>query len=450
MDLSDGTAVPATILVEDGHVTEVGPPDQVKAPPGARIVDARGAYVTPGLWDMHAHTTYANRGEVERAFFGPLVAHGVVGIRDPASRFPIEQVRRWRAAISDGTLVGPRIAAVGGVVDARITTIGTIVVRNEDEARHAVELLKRDGYDFVKPYNDLSTDSYRALTAQARRLGIPVAGHLPYTVDARTASDAGQRSIEHLTNLWFEAASSGDVIRARILSGLARGESPVALFQVKIDSLFPLAFQTYDAEKEHELFAYFVRNSTWQTPTLIVDRRYLRCGAAGDSEEDASVLRLVPRWVRASGRALSQFLARLTPEQCATLAALYRREAAMVGRMQRAGVGLLAGTDAPQAYLAPGPSLHDELDALVSDAGLTPLEALRTATVNAARFFDSVDSAGAVRSGYVADLVLLDANPATDIRNLRRIRAVILRGRLLDRAALDALLAEAERVAGGR
>ncbi len=447
VDLTTGAAAPATIMVENGRITRVAPPGDIAAPTAAIRVDATGAYVIPGLWDMHAHTTYATAREVEQAFFGPLIAHGIVAIRDPASRFSMEQIRRWRAAIEAGALIGPSIAAVGRVVDARPITLGTVLARDTAEARRAVDFVKAEGYEFVKPYNDLTLDTYLVLAAHARRLNIPIAGHLPYGVDAITAAEAGQRSIEHLTNLWFETATAEEQIRERITSGVTRGEPPVDLFRAKIDSLFPLAFETHSVEKERDLLEAFVRHRTWQTPTLVVDRYYLRCGAAAPVAGDSAAQRLTPRWLRASGRSLDSFFAALTPEQCSTLATLYHREAALVGRMQRAGVGLLAGTDAPQAFLAPGASLHDELEALVSDAGLTPLEALRSATVNPAQFFGATDSTGAVRPGYRADFLLLDANPALDIANVRGIRALVLGGRFLDRRVLDGLLQAAERAA---
>lgn len=445
VDMTGGPAVLATIIIEGDRISEVGPAERVVIPAAARVIHAPGAFVIPGLWDMHAHTTYASPAEVERAFFPVLVAHGVLGIRDPASRFPAEQTRQWRSGIAEGRILGPRLAALGRVVDARSTTIGAVLARNEVEARTAAQRLRHDAYDFAKPYNDLSAAAYRALAEEATRLGLGLAGHLPYAVDASEASDRGQRSIEHLTNLWFEVASAEDVIRERILAGLARDESPVALFQVKIDSLFPLAFGTDDPEKERELFARFVRNGTWQVPTLVVDRHF-----AAVNPPDAAAQRLLPRWVRESGRPLDQFLASLTPLQRATLTQLYRREAAMVGRMQRAGVGILAGTDAPLAYVAPGAALHDELEALVRDAGLTPLEALRAATVNAVAYLGAADSLGTVTSGKAADMVLLDADPTENIGNVRQIRAVIVGGRYLDRMMLDTLLAGVERAATRR
>lgn len=451
VDLDGGAALPATVVIVAGHIAAVGPADAVPIPPGTRVIDAAGAFVIPGLWDMHAHTTYATPAEVERAFFPALVAHGVLGMRDLGSRFPAEQTRFWRGAIAEGRLVGPRLAALGQVVDARPTTVGTLLVRNEAEAVGALASARRDGYDFVKPYNDLSRAAYGALAREAAHRGLALAGHLPHGVAAREASELGQRSVEHLSNLWFEVASADERIRERILRGLDAGEPPIALFQAKIDTLFPLAFETYDAARERELFARFVRNGTWQVPTLVVDRYYARPALQpGRARPDAASARLLPGWVRQSGQLLDRFLAGLTPAQRATLAELYRREAAMVGRMQRAGVGILAGSDAPGAYLAPGAALHDELEALVRDAGLSPREALRAATLNPAVYFGAADSLGTVAPGRAADLVLLQADPTIDIRHVRRIRAVVTQGRYFDRSALDSLLTQVERAVARR
>ena len=434
-----------TVVVVDGRIAAVGAADSVQLPPGAQVVDGAGKYLVPGLWDMHVHTAYATPAQVERILFPALVASGVLGVRDVASRFPLQQSNAWRAAIADGRLVGPRLAAVGRNVDGAPVPLRALVARDETEARRAVEAARREGYDFLKPYNHLPLPAYRALAEEARRQGVALAGHVPHAVDAGEASDAGQRSIEHLTNLWFEVSVEEDAIRRRILELQDGGASALDLFREKIDRLMPLAFRTHDAERERELWARFARNGTWQTPTLINDRYFVHFAEPRPAADSA--LRHLPRAYRQDGRELARFLGSLTPAQVETLRELYRREAAMVGAMQRAGVGILAGSDAPLPYVAPGFGLHDELEALVRDAGLTPAEALRAATLNPARYLELQDSLGTVEPGKAADLVLLDADPLADIRNTRRIRAVVRAGKLLDRAALDALLAGAAREA---
>jgi imidazolonepropionase-like amidohydrolase len=196
---------------------------------------------------------------------------------------------------------------------------------------------------------------------------------------------------------------------------------------------------TYDSAKATSLFARFRRNDTWQVPTLIVLYQPGQLAQGGRAQDD-SLLAYVPK-------ALREYWHSVPPEFAAKLGALYPIHAGLVGQINRAGVPMLAGSDCPNPYVYPGFSLHDELGLLVH-AGLTPAEALRTATINPARFLGVTDSLGVVAIGKVADLVLLDGNPLQDIANTKRISAVIRGGHLLDRRALDGLLARAKALAG--
>jgi len=192
---------------------------------------------------------------------------------------------------------------------------------------------------------------------------------------------------------------------------------------------------TFDSAKAAALFERFRRNDTWQVPTLVVfyqERQIAEPGVKGND----SLLVYIPKMLRDYWRSLPTEIA-------AKMVALYAVHADLVGRLNRAGVPILAGSDCSNPYVYPGFSLHDELGLLVH-SGLTPAEALRTATINPARFFGVTDSLGTVATGKVADLVLLDANPLADIANTKRIRAVIQGGRLLNRSALDAMLVQAK------
>jgi len=203
------------------------------------------------------------------------------------------------------------------------------------------------------------------------------------------------------------------------------------------------AAATYDDRKATALFTDFVRNGTWQVPTLVVDAPVLA---------DAATLAANPRlkYVRASTR--EQWQRELqqrmdAPGGVEAWKPRVARRLRLIGDMHRSGVSLLAGTDASVPYVVPGFSLHDELALLVS-AGLSPLDALRSATVNPARFLNATDRFGAIERGKIADLVLLDANPLQDIARTQRINAVITNGRYLSRSALDDMLLEIERIAG--
>jgi imidazolonepropionase-like amidohydrolase len=195
---------------------------------------------------------------------------------------------------------------------------------------------------------------------------------------------------------------------------------------------------TYDSAKAAALFVRFRRNDTWQVPTLVVLSQPGQLAQGGHPTDD-SLVAYIPK-------ALRDYWHSVPPEFAAKMGALYRVHADLIGQINRAGVPILAGTDCPNPYVYPGFSLHDELGLLVR-AGLTPAEALRTATINPARFLGLTDSLGVVATGKVADLVLLDGNPLQDIANTKRIRAVIQGGRLLDRSTLDRLLARAKALA---
>jgi imidazolonepropionase-like amidohydrolase len=270
---------------------------------------------------------------------------------------------------------------------------------------------------------------YFAIAAEAKREGIPFVGHVPYPVTAAEASDAGQRSLEHLTEVDVGTSSEESAIKAEETAAMneKHGYIPDA------DRLR----RTYDSAKAAALFERFRRNGTWQVPTLYV--LYQPGRLAGGRPADDSLLVYIPKTLR-------DFWSSLPSSINAKMGALYEFHASLIRQLNRAGVQMLAGTDVPNAYVYPGFSLHDELGLLVK-AGLAPAEALRTATINPARFLGMTDSLGVVATGKVADLVLLDANPLQDIANTKRIRAVIQGGRLWDRRALNQLLANARELA---
>jgi imidazolonepropionase-like amidohydrolase len=194
---------------------------------------------------------------------------------------------------------------------------------------------------------------------------------------------------------------------------------------------------SYDSAKASALFALLRRNDTWQVPTLLVV--YKAGQAASENMSTDSLLVYIPKGLR-------DYWMSLPADINAKEGAVYGFRSDLVGQMNRAGVSLLAGSDCPNAFVYPGFAIHQELQLLVH-AGLTPAQALRTATINAARFLGVTDSLGAVAPGKIADLVLLDADPLTDISNTQRIRAVIQGGRVLDRTSLDQILARAKTLA---
>jgi len=424
VDVTAGRVLPdMTVEIRGRTIAAVDSAPRIRVTRGARIVDGRGKYLIPGLWDMHVHLSFPVGAA--QIFLPVMVANGVLGARDMHSfLLPILSLKR---AVASGTQIGPRLFVAGTAVDGPNSYLPAArVVRTPEEARTAVRELKAAGVDFIKVYSSLPKDLYLAVASEAKNDGIPFVGHVPYLVTAAEASDVGQKSLEHLTEVDVGTSSDEAAIKAEELEAMNQKHGYIP-DPVRLKS-------TFDSAKTAALFERFRRNDTWQVPTLVVFYQEIQIADTSRRGND-SLLVYIPKMLRDYWRSL--------PVDIATkMVALGAVHADLVGRLNRAGVQMLAGSDCPNPFVYPGFSLHDELGLLVR-SGLTPAEALRTATINPARFLGVTDSLGTVASGKVADLVLLDANPLTDIANTKRIRAVIQGGRLWNRGALDAMLAGA-------
>lgn len=434
----DATGAPPqpdmTLVVMGAHIGALGKDGKVRIPANAQVIDASGKFLIPGLWEMHAHTV----GD----WFLPLyLANGITGVRDMGNDAQAEmQLRRkW----TESGTVSPRLVSAGPIVDGpRPIWPFSIAVANAEEGRRAVSTIKRD-FDFVKVYSLLPREAYFAIADEAKKQKIPFAGHVPMSVSALEASDAGQKSIEHLEGVLLASSSDEAALMKKAADVLKQPDPRTSAPPVRL-ALATRAMETYDEMKARQLFARFVKNGTWQVPTLTV----LRALAYLDDPDFIKDPRLkyVPAPFRLGWNPDNDFrLKGRTAEDWANVKKVYRKQLEIVGAMNRAGIALLAGTDTPNPYCFPGFSLHDEL-ALLVQAGLTPMEALQTATRNPARFLGREKELGTIQTGKLADLVLLDANPLADIRNTQRINAVMLGGHLLKKEVLQKLLADVEAV----
>jgi imidazolonepropionase-like amidohydrolase len=433
LDPASGQAFPGMSVTVDGtRITAVAPQDSAPTPPGSRVVDGRGKYLLPGFWDMHVH------GTLDRTFTLPmLVAHGVTGVREMFGR-RLDRVKELRQEIAAGRALGPTIVTSGPIVDgAGAFWPGSAIVTTGPEAKAAVRAQAAAGADFIKVYSALNGEAYRAIAEQARTTGIPFVGHVPDLVSLREASAAGQASVEHLTGLLLAGASDEDGILAE-LADSARGPGGRKAVQRALGRLRPALAERFDTLRAESTFALLAANRTWQVPTLTV--ALVGADPTNPALTTDPRLELVPHLLAGMWGAVRRFAGSDTSSaRRAVNQRIYQIQRWAVGAMSRRGVPLLAGTDTPNPYTIPGPSLHHELQLLV-EAGLSPVEAVRAATSAPAEFLGARDSLGSVAPGKVADLVLLGANPFEDIGNSRLVEAVVLRGRLLDRGSLDALL----------
>lgn len=449
IDVTDGSlAADQTVLIDGRRIVTVGPAGEARIPGGAKVVDAAGSYLIPGLWDMHVHSVanVALDAPIEsvaaRDWHFPLfLAFGVTSIRDmndgtgdPTLKLTNSVKRR----LEDGSLPGPRFLTAGPSVDGD-PHLGTnsVVVRTVAEGRALVDELADAGADFVKPYENLSREAYFAIIDQARRRGLPVAGHIPFRVTPEEAADAGQRTAEHLLAMAAgcstETESESERF-ARVLSGydsLPDMERALALFRHE-----RALYESRDALACKSTIQAYLRSGMAEAPSLI---GYHAVVNAQQVLSDEKQMAFVPPVIR------QNWEAQFTSEGGRTVQSILRPivplQAENARLLNEAGVTLLAATDVGIPMLVPGLSLHQELVLLVETAGLTPLEALQAATLNPARVLGMIDSLGTVEAGKLADLVLLDANPLEDIANTRRIRAVVSDGRLYRRADLERLLA---------
>jgi imidazolonepropionase-like amidohydrolase len=427
-----------TVVVQGERIVEIGKTGKVRVPTTARIVDATGKFLIPGLWDMHVHTLIGDRPNY---FFSLFIANGVTGVRDMGGSLTFRQINQIRREIAAGIILAPRIFTSGKILDA---TGGqhpdiSVAVDTPEQGREFVRSFKHQGADFLKVYDLLSRDVYLSIVDEAKRQGIPFAGHVPFAVSAAEASDLGQKSIEHTTGIFISSSRDEERLRKELVESSKMGRTSLSVRQrIEIK-----AIESNDERKTVALFRRFARNGTWQCPTLIVRRS----SVLTDEKQLLADFRLkyIPLPVRQRWRNL--FKERLAgTDELEGFKKRYRRTLEIVGAMYRAKAGILAGTDIFNPYLYPGFSLHEELELLV-EAGLTPFAALQAATVNPARFFGKEKEFGTIEKGKLADLVLLEANPLESIGNTQKIAAVVVNGRYLPKESLQRMLVDVEAMA---
>lgn len=411
----DGTGAPprqdVTVLVRDQRVAAIGPSNKVLVPKGATVVDGRGKFLIPGLWDLHTHLSKA-RGSALALF----VTHGVTGVRDMGGDH--QELLGWRRAIEAGERVGPRIRMAGPYfesarresgrspsTDVEPRTRARIGVRTVADAHRLVDSVAAIGVDMIKVRTWDSLSIYHALGEAAARHGLPFVGH----ADRLSIDDilrSGQRSIEHPPN----PLPGG--------SATERRERYARLAAANVAVVPTLVVWHLDLLVADSIAARTVRDSLGlQDP----ERKYLSAYLLADWREQ---------------------LGEREPGLVELLRDVYPKVRTMWREMLEAGVRVLPGTDTAVLLVYPGASLHEELELFVNELGMTPMQAIVSATGEATQFLGVSDSLGTIQHGKLADMVLLDADPLEDIRCVRNIRAVIRGGRYLDRDELDRLRLE--------
>ncbi len=447
VDVVNDRIVPGRdVVVRNGRIDSIGESLPGLAQRGLVVVDGIGKFLMPGLWDMHVHSL-----KISPQYTHPLsIANGVTGVREmwgcpslPDSFVACGgDIERWRAGLKDHSQLAPRYImrssfAINGEEGVPAAAPAFFRARNADEARALVAHHAANGVDLLKTYTNVSVEAYGALAAEASKHGLSFAGHIPVRVPLRVVLAAGQHSVEHPRIFLFDCYRGAAAFRAL--------PDPAAAYTTDMRARF---IDEHDPVLCAELMAEMAASKTWWTPTLQVLRMSALAGNRAFREDP--LRRYVPfilwagLWQPDADRAVEQ--ARQAPGRDVD-AELYRLAMDNVRQAHAAGVRIVAGTDAGDTYVFPGFAIHEELAELVQ-AGLNPTDALRSATIDAARFSGKAREYGSIETGKVADMILLEANPLTDIRSTTKIAGLFFNGQYLNRAALDELLAFAEDQAG--
>lgn len=395
--LIDGTGRPpvpdAVILVDGGRIRAAGPRQKVKIPAGATRFDAAGKFVLPGLWDTHAH--------FEQVEWGPLyLAAGITTVRDCGNEFDF--ITAARAAIDSGRGLGPKLL-LGGIIDGDgLGAIGLIRAANAEQGRAFVNKYREAGFDQIKVYSSLKPDVLKAIADEAHRHGLTVYGHVPRGMTAFEAVEDGVDGIEHFESFIHPALLGPGGRQAGILP--------------------PIDLQS---EAARNGIAFFRSHHTVIGPTVSLFEWIWHAQNTPVADFEPGIRHVAPELRDAlehSG---------VAPNLAPRYAAVLKSDLAAIVAMRRAGIPIIAGTD----QSVPGYSLYRELELYV-EGGMTPLEAIQTATIVPARVLKHESDMGSVEAGKRADLILLDSDPLADIHNIRTIRYVLAAGRLFECAPL--------------
>ncbi len=422
IDVTDGSALnDQTIIVRGDRIFEISPSEDVRLPEGASIL-VTGGYAVPGLWDMHVHTMTDPDAALEY-FFPLFLANGVTGIRDMGS--VVDGIVETRSRVAeDASIFSPHLYVSGPLLDGqKLPWYGDLplVLKTAEDVDRELPKLKAAGMDFLKVYDALPESTYDAVVAFGAENDLPIAGHTPKGVNLTGAGLAKQRSAEHLSPFGFrDCLAEPDMWFQRAINAKF-GEGFQAYYEVTQE-----LFEALDRDACKSAFETMAAGGTRFTPTLVMELN----DRSRIPEQDLQYLQPVGReWCETGLSGIDQ----ADPVLRETVFAGYAK---LLNEMREADVIIIAGSDVPNNCLVPGFSLHWELERLV-EVGLTPLEALQSATVHAAKAMDRGDEMGQIAPGYFADILVLDQNPLQDVAHLREFKGIMASGRWI---------ADAERV----
>jgi imidazolonepropionase-like amidohydrolase len=401
-----------------------------------RYIDAKNHYIIPGLWDMHIHFRGGDSlTEANKKFLPLFLAYGVTTVRECGGDIT-PTVLMWKKQIQQGELVGPKIFTSGPKIDGpKAVWAGSLEVETASQVSRALDSLQKLNVDFVKVYDSkISREAYLELITQVHQRGMKITGHMPFTVKLTEGVDRGMDGSEHMFNVYKACSSIEDSLTA-LIQQREHTDKPISFY-----AAVPYFYDSYDENKARELFKYLALKKFSITPTLyvvqndIVDLKY------NDHSTDSLLSYIDPK-IQATYQMRLNGAKKQTDEMNLAMKRFMLKTNSMVPQMYAAGVNILAGSDcgAFNSFMYPGESLHEELKLMVT-SGLTPSQALQTATINGAKFMGVANFYGSIQKGKSSDIVFLDANPLTDIQAIDQIDMVFSNGRLFTKSDLNNLL----------
>ncbi len=420
-----------SILVENGIITYSGNSDSLVIPENATIIDATGKYLIPGFWDMHTHVSSDYAPLLD---FPAFIANGVMNVRDMGGYASYQTKKNWNEEIKENQLIGPRFQ---GIAESLVFDL-----RDSVQAKETIKYFQGDSSDFIKIFNAVLPEQFYALMDEATREGVAVLGHKPRSISAIDASEAGMKSFEHARIFLFESYSEAESLRERyraFYSGEIEIEQRIdnpAVLQEMLDK--------HDEKMFLEIVDSLIKNDTWFIPTHLTRR--MDAFAGDESFREDERLKYISLYKRLDWKmdADEVNVYGSEPGLQSTYQEFYEKGLSLTGKAHKRGLNILAGTDANDTYSFPGFSMHDELLELVK-AGLSPVEALESATLLPAEYFGLTSDYGSLSMGKKADILILEDNPLKAISNTRKINQLIYNGNLYSREQLDQMLNMTER-----
>lgn len=443
-----------SVFIDGGKIVAVLPSERARRYQAAHTIEGSGRFLIPGLMDMHFHLFLP---EPPTPNLHLLLANGVTGIRDMSSDCwelagartgCVAEYKDLRAALEAGDIAGPKLLSLASAMvfgPSRLQvpdgTDPFIAPRTPEEARRLVRYLKSRGIDRIKTHDSIPREAFFALMDEARSLGLTVSGHVPFSAGSLGASRAGYASIEHARDLVYDCSRYGPELR-RTMTEVTE-QRPGAAAPKNIVRL-KRSVEEFDRQVCAMFLAQLARTGVYYVPTHVTREMEARAGEPA-YRADPNRKYIISSRNKVWEKDLDETAA-VPADESAALKAFFEHGLEITRLAHQAGVPIMAGTDASDTMIVPGFSLHREL-ALLVRAGLPPMDALRSATTIPARHLRQSELYGGISPGKQADLVLLNANPLKDVRNMGLIEAVISSGRVFDRATLDTLLIGAEKAA---